>query len=83
MNEEAEEKDNRLERSVSLTLGVGFAIWDAYAQAHGIPYTMPTFVYGIVMYPWGEQVYAKGKGLLTRIPTGVEAAKKLLRIAKK
>lgn len=53
--------DNHVERYISLALGVGFAVYDAYAQAHGIPFAMPAWLLGIIMYPYGENAWERAK----------------------
>lgn len=55
---------------VSLSLLVGCTIWDAYAQAHGIHYSVPPWLVGAMLAPFGETVYAGVKRLpaLLRLP---------------
>ena len=54
---------NHIERYISLLLAVGFAIYDAYAQAHQIPWRAPSWLIGIILAPWGESVYGVAKKL--------------------
>jgi hypothetical protein len=54
---------NRIERHLSLLLALGFAIYDAYAQAHAIPYRAPAWLIGIILAPWGESAYSAAKRL--------------------
>ncbi|HEY9792074.1 MAG TPA: hypothetical protein V6D22_16830 [Candidatus Obscuribacterales bacterium] len=68
MADERKPYDNLTERRVSMALGAGLAIYDAYAQAHGIHYTMPAWVYGIVLYPYGEATYDWAKDVVKALP---------------